>query len=82
MVEFSFLTSPFNIIEAVWREVALAEGGYLLFPSGKSLIYALLPYAFDTLSLDSLQARPCSFFLSFLATPTQSSQVVALLYVT
>ena len=31
-----------------------------------------MPYAFDTISLDSLQTRPCNFSLFFLATPTHS----------
>ena len=51
------------------------EGCLCFLPNGcgKSLIYALLPYAFDTISLGSLQARPCNFFLFFLATPTHTA---------
>ena len=40
---------------------------------GKPLTYVLLPYAFDTASLDSLQTRPCNFFLFFLATTTHTA---------
>ena len=54
---------------------ALMEGKdvFVSLPTGlwKSLIYALLPYAFNTIiSLDCLQARPCNFFLSSWPAPT------------
>ena len=51
-----------------------AEGGYLLC-GGKDVFvssqltmenHSSMHYAFDTISLDSLQTRPCNFFIFFL----------------
>ena len=68
--------TPERQAEGVYTAFMEGKDVFVSLPTGyrKTLIYALLPYAFDSItSPDSLQARPCNLFLFFLASPEDKS---------